>query len=576
MSTPRGRPWAGALGAAVAVAAVTVAITWPLFRHPATQVLDSPSLYGPAAVLVQRDINLTIWTLAWDVHALVTDPLHLFHANALYPARWSLATTEHMLGNVPFFAPVYLATGNPVLAHQATLLATFVAAALAMAAYVLYWTRDRTAALAAGCLFAFAPYRLWQLGNLHVVSIHWLPLALLGIDVALDGRRAAGAALLAASLILSTLCSYYVGYTAFALAGAYAIVRLVQQRRVAGRALVPVAAGIGIAAVAVGLLTIPYLLLQHAGVIPDRARGEDLDSMAFLSLAVLGPARYTSFFLTPRRDGIPQFLGFTVMALAAAGLVLRRRPPRGALVAGAVTGWTFAIGPVLAVGDHRIALPYRWLMAVVPGFSAMRIPQRFGALVTVAATALAGLALAEIGDRLRRRDHGRIAGVLSAVVVAAALAEAHTTGLRTILMPVGALTPPAYRWLAEHGDGGALIEVPATGADPLRQSQALVGSTVHWLPLANGYSAYPPPTFTAFMDAAARLPTRDGIDDMLAVAPLRWVLVRHPLLTAAQLVEWRAAFEAAGLRVAAEFPESTIFEVPAARRTPRTSGRPDA
>src|SRR5207245_5739623 len=134
---------------------------------------------------IQRDINLTLWTLAWDTHALRTDPLHLFDANTFYPARYSLALSEHKLGNVPFFAPVYLATGNPVLAHQATLLLTFVLAGLAMAAYALYWTGDRPTALAAGFLYAFAPYRLWQFGNLHVVSIQYLPLALLGVDALL-------------------------------------------------------------------------------------------------------------------------------------------------------------------------------------------------------------------------------------------------------------------------------------------------------------------------------------------------------------------------------------------------------
>jgi len=48
---------------AVLLAVVAVAVTWPLFRHPATQVLDAPSLYGPASDRVQRDINLTLWTL---------------------------------------------------------------------------------------------------------------------------------------------------------------------------------------------------------------------------------------------------------------------------------------------------------------------------------------------------------------------------------------------------------------------------------------------------------------------------------------------------------------------------------
>src|SRR3989441_12052180 len=86
--------WVRIVFATGLLALTTVAITWPLFRHPASTVLDTESLYGPASVLVQRDINLNIWTLAWDSHALVTDPLHLFHANAFYPARHTLALLQ--------------------------------------------------------------------------------------------------------------------------------------------------------------------------------------------------------------------------------------------------------------------------------------------------------------------------------------------------------------------------------------------------------------------------------------------------------------------------------------------------
>jgi hypothetical protein len=329
--------WVVAGAALLGVA--TIALTWPLFRHPATQVLDSPTLYGTAATLVQRDIYLTMWVLAWDTHALVTDPLRLFHANALYPAPYTLALSEHMLGNVPLFAPVYLATGNPVLAHQASLAATFVLAGLAMAAYLHHWTRDRVAAIAGGMLFAFAPYRLWQVGNLHVISIYWMPLAPLGVDLALAGRRRAGAALLAASLVGSTLCSYYVGYAAFALAGTYALVSVTARRRAAVPALPALGAGFGAAIAAVALVTIPYLVVQSHGGLPDRVRDEDMASMAFLWLAFHGPLAWTEYFVLPLRDGVPQFLGYCVMALAVVGIVGWPRAPRGALVAAAAVGW---------------------------------------------------------------------------------------------------------------------------------------------------------------------------------------------------------------------------------------------
>jgi hypothetical protein len=147
--------------------------------------------------------------------------------------------------------------------------------------------------------------------------------------------------------------------------------------------------------------------------------------------------------------------------------------------------------------------------------------------------------------------------------------EVRTPGLRTIGLPVGASIPPVYRWLAEHGDGGAVIELPIRATDLLRQAQVTYFSTVHWLPIANGYSPYAPPTYGAFMDAAARLPAADALDAMLAVAPLRWVLVNRTGLVAATWADWQATFTRAGLRVAAEFPGATVFEVPPERRGSR-------
>jgi hypothetical protein len=102
--------------------------------------------------------------------------------------------------------------------------------------------------------------------------------------------------------------------------------------------------------------------------------------------------------------------------------------------------------------------------------------------------------------------------------------------------------------------------------DLLRQAQVTYLSTVHWLPIANGYSPYAPPTYVAYMNAAKRLPAADALAEMLAVAPLRWVLVNRSGLVETNWQAWQATFAGAGLRVAAEFPQATVFEVPAARR----------
>jgi hypothetical protein len=551
-----------ALVCAGLIAILTIVVTWPLFAAPASRVLDAASIYGPAASLVQRDVNLTMWALAWDSHALATAPASLFDANAFYPATMSLALSEHMLGNVPLFGPVYAATANPVLAHQAALLATFVVAGLAMRAYVLYWTRDHVAALVAGVLYALAPFRLWQVGNLHVISIHVLPLVPLGIDFALDGRRRAGAALLASGLVVSTLCSYYVGYAAFALAAAYGLVAVTTRPERRGVATIVLAGG-G-AAVVVAVLTVPYLLLQREGVIPARSQQTGFVSLAFIGVLREGPRGMARFFLSRRRDGVPLFLGGATMLLALAGIVCHRRAPRGALVAAALTGYVLVLGPNYVRSDGTlVALPYRWLVSVVPGFSAMRVPQRFGAITTCATAALAGLGFAWLRDAVRRRGWRGVAAALPVAVVLAAVVEGWPGLVRTVEMPVGPTMPPATRWLAAHGDHGAMIDVPIAEHDLLGQSLAIYRSTAHWLPIANGYAPYVPDSFRRVMTAAGDLPAPRALDDLLAVAPFRWIVVRRTAIPHGAAAEWEQTFAARGLRIAADFGDTAIYEVPA-------------
>src|SRR5262245_8147317 len=128
----------------------TVAFTWPLATAPATQFVSWNSHAAP-------DVLLAIWILRWALHALATNPATLFDGNILHPTPGVLVLSEHMFGLQPFFAPVWLASGNPLLALNVASLASFVLSALAMHLLVLRWTDSRAAAYASGCAFAFAP-----------------------------------------------------------------------------------------------------------------------------------------------------------------------------------------------------------------------------------------------------------------------------------------------------------------------------------------------------------------------------------------------------------------------------------
>ena len=91
--------------AALGYVLLTVLLTYPVSVAPATR-----------ALAVDADANLFLWTLGWDVHALVSQPLSIFDANIYYPERLTLAYSENLLGSAIVAAPVIWLTANPVLA----------------------------------------------------------------------------------------------------------------------------------------------------------------------------------------------------------------------------------------------------------------------------------------------------------------------------------------------------------------------------------------------------------------------------------------------------------------------------
>ena len=139
---------------------------WPLPLHLGRDIAQD--LGDP---LVQA------WQIAWDGHALKTQPLGLFQANMFWPLPDSLAFSDALVG----YAPAGL-VGEGVHAAVARydLLFLFAYALCFVGAYVLARElgANQAGAIVAGAAFAYAPWRLEQEGHLHIISSGAIPLAL--------------------------------------------------------------------------------------------------------------------------------------------------------------------------------------------------------------------------------------------------------------------------------------------------------------------------------------------------------------------------------------------------------------
>jgi len=105
-----------------------------LFYSLLTLILTHPLIFNLASA-VPNDIGdplLNTWILAWDIHALLANPLNLFQANIFYPLPNTLAYSEHLFSSALLAAPLQLITGEPVVTYNVSLLLTFPLAAFGM------------------------------------------------------------------------------------------------------------------------------------------------------------------------------------------------------------------------------------------------------------------------------------------------------------------------------------------------------------------------------------------------------------------------------------------------------------
>jgi hypothetical protein len=211
-----------------------------------TLILTYPLSVMPDRAMWARnpDDELFIWTLAWDVHAFLRQPLSIFDANIFAPYRHTLAYSENLIGSAFIAAPVLWLTGNHVLALNAVI---FLSCALCgLGAYVLGRRigLGPPAALLCGIVFAFAPARFFRNPQLHIGAVQWLPFGLASLHAYLDRGERRHLRWAAAFLCLQVLTSGH-----GAMFSVVAVVVLLALRT------------------ALGDVTLPFRLLRDLGIV---------------------------------------------------------------------------------------------------------------------------------------------------------------------------------------------------------------------------------------------------------------------------------------------------------------------
>jgi hypothetical protein len=543
------------LRAAGLLALLTVAFTWPMATR--LRIMDA----GDSAFFA--------WEMAWEVHALLTDPLRFTHAPIFHPLPHTLGYDEPILGTTLLTLPLRLLTDDAVFILNFTRLATFLLSGLA--AYLL--ARElgcgEGPSLLAGTAFAFSPIRTDQIAHLSTLGTQWLPLTVLFMHRFFRTARVRDALLAGLFFVLSAYACGYHGLIGLAVLPAAALVLLL------GRwDRLPAAV---LAAVAAALALGPLYLLHKVALKPlgyVRGVGEtqfySAPLEAFLATGSWNMlyANVTEPFRTTQANNL--FPGLVVPALVVAGAValVRRRqwPSRDAwaLLALGAAAVLVAVGPeVRLFGRTLFTGPFALLREAIPAFQMIRVPSRAGVFLALALVMLAAKAAAAL----------RLRGAALAAVAALALVE-------TVIAPIPAPAwadvvdtrkpgPPVYAWLAAQPGDPVVVELPILDVRGIIERSAfhesiyLVHQTRHWKRLANGYAGIEPASYLDLRDKARSFPSEEclaafrerGVRYVIlhrgGYGPNKWARIEQGLKAAA-----------GALREVARFDGDTVFELP--------------
>jgi hypothetical protein len=475
-------------GAAVILVffALTALMTWPQTAHMATYVGNSD------------DPLLSIWRMAWIAHALPRFPAELFNGNIFYPEPRTLAYSDSVVLQGLAGAPLIWSGVSVVTAYNWVLLGSIALSGAAMWLYAFQLTGSHRAALLAGIVFAFVPFRFDHLHHLELQATLFIPLTLWWLERALASGRAMDVYGAIASLACQVLCGIY--YAVFLATALLIIVPLrlpglPAERR---RALLRHASG---ALVVAAIVVVPYLLVYSANrqTLGDR-------SLYDVGLYSAEPDDYLATPVDNLVHGVWSgplgqnerrlFPGFLALILAFVGLHGFERV-RLTLVVLAATGFVISLGLNTPL--------YGWLRAIGFPYSGLRVPSRAAILVFTAVAALAGLGWSWIESRIKWRT-------TATVLVSGLLLFEYATRLDSwLVLPK---EPAAvYEWLAEQ-PRSVVLELPLSTADKLHiihDSLYMLGSTVHWHPILNGYSGYFPPSFFELMEYCETFPDERSV-----------------------------------------------------------------
>jgi hypothetical protein len=486
--------WKG-LAVVSAYVILTLVMTWPLVGQLGTHLPGRGD-----------DLLVRYWNRWWIKRVLIQGG-DLFYTDMIfYPTGVDLLYHNIDWADIALWLPLEPLVGG-IVAFNLIYLLNLCLCAVGMYVLARYLTRSTAAAFVAGLVYAFFPYRLFEIDHSNLIATQWLPLFLLClIRIVREGGKFRHAMFAAFLLALTGYTRWQLLVFAAFIACGYVLYSLCFERR-SWSLRVFVMLGVA-AVVAVALMSPPLYPLVRAQL--TRTYPEDL----FVESLVAKQTDLLAYVVPPHNhvlgglfggleyaEGYTRawysnaYLGCLVIPLVVFGIPKARRMA-WLWLGMAFVIWVLALGPALRINKYiytNIPLPYALVKDFLP-IKMMREERRFNVLLALPIAVMAAYGVVFLRDWARRRKvASRYMSILFAVLTLLLCLDYLQVPVQTFDTAIS----PFYQALAEEPGRFALLNLP-TGRD--RSPFLMLCQTTHGKPIVEGSVARPPREARAFVE----------------------------------------------------------------------------
>jgi hypothetical protein len=377
------------------------------------------------------------------------------------------------------------------LAYNIQVLLNFVLSGFFMYLLVYFLARDSVTAMFSGIIFTFCPQhfvRSWQ--HIGLTYLQWMPLYLLTIFKLKEKPNLRNCALTtAALLIVASFDSHYFYFMLIA-ALVFLLYELFYWLRIKNKTSIDFIKYLILAVISTIIMTLPQywlyirnifnkIILQSSSRNPFLRPFEDLFSQSAKPLSYLLPStehpifgNFTKYFVGDFLYGQSftehtLYLGWTTIILAFVAFRFWKRKRKiqtttdlqekenfaiGYFILLTIVAWFFSQPPWWKFGSVRIFMPSFFTYKILP---MVRAYARFGILVLLALSVLAGFGLKFILDRIKSNFKKMITAICFCGLI---LFEFFNIPSEHIIDL--SKTPSVYQWLKEQKEDFVIAEYP--------------------------------------------------------------------------------------------------------------------